>query len=633
MDIENLTPAERIGIGSELSDKFSDYESDRAPHEKVWQQCLAFLIGKHWIKWTDKTKTYSVLVNEEDESGNKLTLLKSNLLLSPFKTVVGKLNSIQPILNVLPDESYDEANIDSAKLSDIILKAQWRDLLMRQKMLQKDVIRLCFGYSFLEPYFDPTAGKEIPTEEGEEKKMTGESAVNVLSPFDVYLPNVTANYLIRDCFIAHVKSVDYVFEKYGVVVKAQENLELSPNQNLLNFLVGEATPKKIKNSVMLLEYFELPTDAYPKGRRVALVDKTPVGITELPAEYKRGDSYVLPIRKFDYFQIPLTIYAQGIIEPAISPMKAYNYAISVIKEHMQKMKGKLWTNQDIETEWNDVIGQTIKGTNAQGGAPAGYISPMALPQHYFSDLARIRQDIQDAMNVHDVSMSKTPTGVKSGKAINSLQRGDDEPLSPILQLDEEELAIVGDVLLNIVQNEYSEERLISTVGLNLSYELRQFMQQRDSNKFTGSKDISNKRRVTVQLGSGLPLSLVERQNRLMGLRQLGVKQLMDDDTFLKAMGMGQISEEFKNLDIIAQETENQNMAQGIWELVHEFDNHVIHIKVINDFCKRPSFDKFSKETKNMFTTHRFLHTQSLQRQMIKAQGQMPEGALGGEGGK
>ncbi len=622
MDIEQLEQGEKIKIGSELSDKFSDYDADRKPHESIWQQCLAFLMSKQHIKWDEHDQKFTDITKYD----TKFRLLTTNLLLSPFKTVVGKLNSIQPILNVLADESYDERNISGAKLSDIILKILWRDTLMRQKMMQKDIIRLTFGYSFLEPYFDPTKGKQLPDKD----KKTGEACVDVLSPFDVWLPNVTANYQIRDCFIGRVRSVDYVRNKYHIEVKPQENLELSSSQNMLSLLLGEKTPKKIKNSVMLLEYFELPTDAYPSGRRVALVDKNPVAISPLPDEYKHNDDYFLPIRKFDFFTMPLTIYAQGIIEPAISPQREYNYTTSVIKEHIKKLKGKVWATSDLKTEINDVVGQLLKiDPTGTAGTPIGYLSPPPIPNHFFQDLARIRQDIQDVMNVHDVSMAKVPSGVKAGKAILALKQSDDEPLSPILQLDEEELAIVGDVLLNIAQNEYKEPRLISKIGLNLSYEARQFLSQTGKNEYT-NEDIDCKRRVTVQLGSGLPFSKVARQEYIASLRQMGVRQLQDDDTFLRMLDLGQISEEFKNLDVLAQETENEEMARGIIAVVHEYDNHQVHLKVLDDFCKRPSFDGFPKDIQNIFITHRHFHQGSLQRQIenAKKQGLIP--AEGGE---
>jgi len=625
--LDEMLDADKTVLVSEIKEKYQSFKDERTPHEKIWQQNLAFLLGKHWLKWDSVSNTYSdVTQNNTLLKKRKNSIrLTSNLILPGFRLLHAKLAKIKPILNVVPERSMDERNISAAQVGDVVLKAIWRDLKMQQILQYRDILRLCFGYAFLEPYLNVEKG-DVVDEEG---VRTGEVDCDVLSPFDVYLPKVELNSGINCLIKAKIRSVDYINQKYDADVKEDMELEVSSVQNQINALMGKSELVKPKGRALLLEYWEEESKSYPDGRLVAIANERLLSNDVIPPEYKGR----IGIRKFDFFQVPLSIYTQGCVEQAISPQKEYNYSISNIVEFMKRMtKGKIKvpTGAQMITEYDDENGQILK-FNPQGGQGPEQMPLASIPGYVFRDLQRKKIDLQDIIGMHDVSMAKPPKGVKSGKAIFFLQEQDDTQLGPILARDEEELAVVGEMFLDIVEKYYTEPRLLSTVGLNLSYEAKQFLSTWGKDEYDSSDIVMTKggRRVIVQLGSGLPLSKGARDEYIMNLWNMGIIQ--DPDQFMKLIDLGEITQEFKSIDILAAETENQEMAKGIIHTVHNYDNHQVHIKVLNDFRKRPSFEKFPAATKNLFETHAKGHQEAFKKELenLKASGVQPPAGGGG----
>lgn len=621
MEIEKMLEVDKTTLVSEVKEKYQTFKEERTPHEQVWQQNLAFLLGKQWLKWNSVSNTYSDVTQNNTllKKRKNSVRLVSNLILPGFRLLHAKLAKIKPILNVVPERSMDERNISAAQVGDVVLKALWRDLKMQQILQYRDILRLCFGYAFLEPYLNVEKGDTVD----DDGAKTGEVDCDVLSPFDVYLPKVEINSEITCLIKAKIHSVDYINQKYDSEVKEDAELEVSSVQNQINSLLGKSGVSNPKNSALLLEYWETPSKSYPEGRLIAIANEELLSSDVIPPEYKGQ----IPIRKFDFFQVPLSIYTQGCVEQAISPQKEYNYSISNIVEFMKRMtKGKIKVpiGAQMITEYDDENGQILK-YNPQGGASPEQMQLSSIPGYVFMDLQRKKLDLQDIIGMHDVSQSKPPKGVRSGKAIFFLQQQDDTQLGPILARDEEELSIIGEMFLDIVEKYYTEPRLLSTVGLNLSYEAKQFLSTWGKDEYDSGDIAMTKggRRVIVQLGSGLPLNKGARDEYIMNLWNMGIIQ--DPDQFMKLVDLGDITQEFKSIDILAAETENQEMAKGIIHTVHNYDNHQVHLKTLNDFRKRPSFEKFPKTVTDLFEAHAKGHQDAFRKELenLKASGVQP----------
>ncbi len=589
-----------------ITDQREDIKKNRLVFERQWLINLAFLFGRHYFTIEKKPisgldeRIYWELKNMERK---KKTRRVANYILPLFRSLLSRMLRMKANVNVEATTNA-ERDRDSAKVGNEVAEDFWQNCNKHNPKLVQDsagmmlVLKQLFGYllsmgnGFLHPYFNPKArvkvymnDKVIPDSD------VGAVEVDVIHPFDMFWDPMK-RYVIRQ----RTMDVDEIKEKYGKDAQP-EKLELDDYaQRLINMMEGSYAPT-IENSAKIYEKWIFPNKEFKKGRWQVCTKSKMLKDVDLPKEYNGK----LPFVKFDYMDmlIGAVPYAQGMIEQLISLQEEYNYTITRLAGYKKWMAGKVMIprKSKISSKWDDECGQLLF-YNSGFGKPE-YQSPPAPPAYLGNDLLRIRRDMEDIAGVHDTSLGRVPSNVKSGKAIEDLQELDTSQLAPQLMSLEQKLSYFMEMVLEIMEQKYSEGRFMEITGDLYSQEIK---------SFKGS-DLVGNRRVSISLGSNLPHNKEARQDFILELEKRG---FISKGKAKELLEFGDIEGVYHSLDETLQKEEIERMLKDGYEVtVEPWDDHPVHLKILTNFMKSSEFMEQPEELKKKLIEHMQQHQQQL----------------------
>jgi len=321
----------------------------------------------------------------------------------------------------------------------------------------------------------------------------------------------------------------------------------------------------------------------------------------LPPECKNR----IPIYEFRYQDLGFSAQGQGAIEQVIDLQQDYNFTISRISQHKKLMTGKILTpkNANLSVKHDDVVGQIIY--YAQGLKPTMEPAP-PVPQYYFQEIARIREDMENMMNSHDASMGQTPGQVRSGIGITNLANRDEAQIAPELIMCEQKLGFFAESVLDIIQQNYTERRLLKISGEDLAFEIKSFI----------GSDLFGQKRVQIKMGSNFPLDKTERTQYILMLKNEG---FISAEKAKELLEFTDIDGAFKSLDETAAKQDILNLIEGNMEVIAEpYEDHTIFLKVINDFMKGSIYARLPANVRQRILEWQAQHQEMLLREQRAA---------------
>jgi hypothetical protein len=597
--------------------RVKDVQTQRASYEKQWLINVAFLFGKQYF--TVEKKPLSGLDERivwelKSLERKKKTRCIANYILPLYRSLLARLLMMKANINVEP-LTRSVRDIDSAKVAQEVLEDFWLCVNKNNAVLSQDsasmlgVLTKLFSYllvvgqGFLKPYFNPKAMANVSFD----NPMTGEKEIDAyeVGQVEVEVIHAFEGYFdpMKRWFIQKkVMDVDQVQDLYGVEVEKEDIGQTEVEKQLVTLLEqGTDTKTKYENACEVYEMYELPSGKYPQGRFVIGTGKKLILDTVLPEEYNGR----IPVFKFNYLDFILAPYPQGMVEQIVGLQEEYNFTVSRLKEYKKWFAGKLKVpkNCKLESKYDDEVGQIIRYDPAFG--EPHFESPPAPPQFLMEEVERIRRDMEDISSVHDTSMGRIPDQAKSGIAIENLTSLDNSQLMPVLTHIEQQLGFFCEMVLDIVEKRYTEERLLNITGDTLSAQVKTFR----------GEQVKGNRRVKISLGSGMPQSKEMRQQLIMTLVKEGY---ITKEKGLELLEFGDLEGLYVNVDETAQKGEIQSMIDGQEVMVNDWDNHTAHLKVLDDFLKSEQMKKTDPQALQLVLMHRQQHQQALTNEMQTA---------------
>jgi len=608
------------GIVGIVNQRKRDIATQRAPYEKQWLTALAFLYGKHYFSVERRAvsdiedRIIWELKNLERE---KKTRRIVNYIRPLYRSQLSRMLKLKSHVTVEPGTNT-KRDIDNARVSREVLEDFWLTVNRKNPQLRNNtpsmllVLKKLFSYmlavgnGYLKPVFNPAATSKTVLNGQIVSGQIGEIEVEVLHPFEVYMDRMQ-----RFCIQSSIMDVEQIRKRYGVKVAA-ESVSLSEGEKqLLNLLEG-SDPEKYENAALINQMYEIPSEQYPDGRIVIATSNRTLIEGKLPDDYGGA----LPFFGFTFFDMLMSPFGEGMIDQLIDLQQDYNYTVSRISAYKKWFAGKVKVpkNCNLQTKFNDEIGQLLIYDAAYG--EPHFESPPSPPAFLFEEIVRIRRDMEDLSAVHDSSLGRVPGQVKSGVAIAELSEADDTQLGPVLLDIEMKLANFGEMVLHMMSKRYTEPRLLSIAGDNMGPEIRTFI---------GTDLADGNRRITVTLGSGLPLSRGARQEFIMSLYD---RKIISREKVIEVMEFGNLEEVFHPIDESAAKMENSEMLKGAaYYEPQQWEEHTIHLKTHLDVMKGHDFKSVSGVTREMFTAHVDGHRQFLLEEQ-RAQQAVAQGAAG-----
>jgi hypothetical protein len=223
------------------------------------------------------------------------------------------------------------------------------------------------------------------------------------------------------------------------------------------------------------------------------------------------------------------------------------------------------------------------------------------------ELGSLQMD--DIFGIHDVSKGQVPSGVSSGVALNILKDADDSRLGLIKIEMELGHATLGKMVLDIVKLFVKEPRIFRSIsGEERESEVIDFM----------GTDLTW-RNVRVEMGA--KQNRLAKQQSAIELLQYGGLELFDTiearRALFSAAGMKDASIVMSNVHERRAEFENAQLRRMEQPYITDYQNHEIHLKVLEDWMNSLEFDKEPDQVKRLALMHRMEHQQQLQMQMMQ----------------
>lgn len=519
-------------------------------------------------------------------------------------------------------------------------------------------------------------GDPYDLEREPEQVRTGELVFNVVDPMSVrYNPEATSEDDADEMFIAKSWPIRKACQVYGLDENEITNTGGSASDerdDLENFLssvtagapdpfntqaqqVGSSQDEGIGQRVLVMRYYAKQDDDHPEGRHWITVGGKKVWPLKGDKEFPEGEAplpfgFWPPLVPIVDTPIPGQPQGIGLLGQVVPINEQINYHDGKIGEYhtTMAMGGVIWvapadrgitiTSEPGQVKVSKAYGETGKHPMREKleGLPAGV----------YAERQVLEGKLRTVAGLSGVDMAQKPEGVTAGRAFLVLQEASDAPYMPTLNAIEEALCEIGRRQLVIVQQRYTEERVIKIRGGKGKWEFR---------SFRGS-DLRDGMDVRVQTGSMYPWSKsAQWDTKLSVLQALPQLVLKPDGTIDKQQlnryldsgvpGMQAFESEedpdlieierehamFEAYDPMSPDGSNQLPQLGFWQ------NLPIHQKYHFEFLKkdRARFERWSAAAQEAFIEHCRLTTEAVDQiaaSMVQPPGGGQPGAQPAAGG-
>ena len=670
-----LKPVSQLSTAADLRRKMDSLRTGRQRQERQWKLNLAFLRGNQYSYWNPSAKRIESLPTEDGEKPRYRVRIVSNQISIGVQSVVSKMIKTKPIWGATPGQVGDKA-VKAAQFAEDLLEDWWRKLGMSDKYEEAVTWSQLADNGYLKASWDPYAATEMRflmdphgqpvTDPGvaeeyksqlevqnidpktmEKVAYMGDLKVESMSPFDVYLdPNAKSVPDAKWVICAHHLEPDEIEIRWPTAKKLKivpDKVAAAPDEALPSqgsqLGGGERTLKTV-----YIGYFK-KTPQIPNGRYVAFIEnpdtiledeKWPYPINELPIVQIRG------------IRIPGGTINDSVTTHALPIQKQINRLLSQITEYTNMViKPRVWApvnslRQRLTTEPGAVYEYTPVGNHK----PEIEQLP-SIPPYVFQFLGELSGRLKEVFGLTEVTEGQLPPNLEAADAIDLLQEMATDRFAPAIIANENALARLGQFMLALAQEYYTEPRLLTVRGLGGMSSLKSFV----------AADFAGDLTVHVEAGSSMPRTRAARRKQVekfveMGLikpesmwkyydiadvKDLAVQFARDEDAALREndkmlVGTPLNPEEVQKTMAAVNQGMNPETGQPLGpnddpqSLLMKAsvtprisDNMTVHMDKHKDTINAPEFDSFSSEVRQRFLMH-----YELTLQMFRSMPQLPE---------
>jgi hypothetical protein len=641
---------EEIALVSHIREKIDSCRqgSSRITQEGIAFTNTAYLLGYDGVVYDTSVRQFKNVDPKRKLSRNRF---KINKILPTVQNRLARLTQSPPKYDVKPKSNSSEDK-DAARLGLQVIE----DIFSKQNFPEKQQeVLMCAmqgGVAYLQGIWDPTLGAPMTDpESGEIVGYEGDVRIEVLNMLEVF-PDPLAKSLDDAQWVikAKVRKLDYFKERYGdrgLAVKEEDVWLLSSIYDLksngmstgMSSGGGNQTSAQMKNSAIELVYYEKRSKEHPNGRMVVCGSGILLEDKELPI----GE---FDIVKFDDVLIGGRYHSEAIITHLRPIQDQYNILRTKCADWVKQTlagkyivaKGAGLSQESLNNQTEVIEANAVPGWN---GPVVTQLMTPAIPQWVYEDLKVLDQEFDFVSGINEVSRGVTPGSSMPFRGLALLAEQDQTRISTQTKRNEVGYSRIGCVVLKYVGKNYVMPRLLKTAGDGLEYAVKEFQ---------GSQ-LHENYDVVVVPDSTVPSSKTLKRQDIINLYQMGLLGNPQDPKLqakvLKIMEYGDVAEVWKEQALDEQQVKKaiDSIEQGQMPnpIGHEWDNHEVFIRSLNEYRKTDKFDDLSEQQKQMFTLVSEWHVQALvnlnnpqipQQQlmaqhMVNTMQQMKGGSMGG----
>lgn len=666
--LEYNAPEDEKARVKAIVDKYEEGKRSKETYERTWFINGAFVVGHHYVSWNDLKSLFEVPVRM---SPFKIRLVV-NIVLAYFRRTKARLTGAKPGVWVRP-ASTDEKDVERARIQEKVLDYEL-ERLGHQERLKEGVGWMleasCWFYYLRwnpyagpplfqeEPVIDPETGQpqldpetqepitqQVPlTDQFGRQLHRGENELEIVSPYEIVGDPRSKSpedspWLIR----AGVKTTTWIRDNYpekGKFVKGKKEYVNTFYEQRLRNTVGiageEASANEQDDSAVVYEYWEQPTVKYPEGRNVVTADGIELFSGPNPYRHKK-----IPLIMVGEVMIPGRFWPMSMIEQIIPLQRNYNRGRSQEVENRTlhgRPKMLVPTVCKVRQDAFDAEpGEKISYQIGPRGEKPELMAPQSTAQATSQEIAQTMADIQEVSSWHEVSRGILPSANIPGVGIEKLQVADDTSLGETAGNIDIGIVKLCKMILHNCAQFWEEDRLVRAGG-----EAARMMAM----NVTGSDLIGDDPGADYYDVQIMPQSTIlkDKAKQREDVQAMIEMQVLDPmihrEKILKMLDVANIDEIFADdhLDEVRAQQENEMMERGQFPTPRDFENHAIHLKIIDRFRKTERYRRLDPQIQVLFDTHAQLHVQEAikvmtQKAMATASAHAPlNGAPGEEEG-
>jgi hypothetical protein len=636
----------RINVESTTSlNKLAEQSrSIRSRYEPQWYMNLAFFLGDQWVFWNRGRLDKPVIPRHR-------ILLTENRIMPVVLTRLARKTKQRPTWTCTPNSPSD-SDVDGAELATTVVEAKYREFNMQDKLFTALGWADICSAGFWKTTWDSTLGEKVTVVvddqgqpiQGQDGRIMradqippalmqmqrmqtktiseGEVVVETRSPFEI-LPDPLGS-SIEDCewIIEEViQSEDYVKDHYGVTMTGDTEVSAGPadSRYFPSFQQGGSSSYK---GVKVRELWMKPSATFEKGKRVVWAKDKILLSEDNPYE-------CLPYVMFKGAPIPGRFWPSSIVEQLREPQIELNKIKSQIRENAQRIGNpSLLRDRFSNTRYSGVPGEDVMYDSSNPNSIPRYLEPPNMPPYVIEEIDRIENAIQEISGQHEVTGAQVPAGVTAASAINLLLEQDDTRLGPTISEMETQLGYAGRMVLELIAEYYTEERMLKVTGPDSNYDFVSFK----------GEMLHGNTAVEVQAGSSFPSSKAAKQAAIGQYLTLFLQNGMqlDPRTMRRLVRDYQVGglEAFvqdTSRDIAQVNREHRLMYLGQPLPINTYDDDDIHIAEHMDQMKSSKFFRADSNIQAIMLAHLQLHQQRVavkqQQAMEQQQAAMDQAAV------
>jgi hypothetical protein len=644
-----------------------------------WQRNHLMLDGMQWLVYDSSVATGGLWKRLDVSRQNEfIPRPTTNLLFDVYQTLKSYLIKTKPRSSVFPNTELYQDKM-AAKVAELCLEANWAKLKEQQNYEYAAACLVTYGTVFKKSYWDtselvmskvprmtqmpktdPATGMVVGMEEVQATDPStgdplfdtiplGDVNTDVVEPYRICLDPIASDiHKARWIMEYSIQPLAWIKEIYGKdaqsnpgytglaeTVEEEPNLQgslkrfyqLKQSSGLKQRIEGGtslgSTEEHLTNSAVVKEYYERPSRQFPNGRMVVVANGKCLYAGDSPyIGPELGDWH--PYSECRWELVPGRFWGKSALDAASELQKRLNSIDSVIiltRKTMAIPQKLIPTSSGIAPgTWTGRPGQEIPYRDA-GGAKPELLPAMEVGQSIFVERKQVSDDMKTITGAIDVLKGENPGNVTAASALEMLYEVGMGKLFPIL--DRWKAFVENDQKkqLKTIAKFYKEPR---PDFIRLLQQKNKELPAAAINKFIGS-DLYDNCNVSVEAGSNVTKLQAAKKQELREAAQSGVLNLADPRNrrkYLEDMGIQGYDSDI-GPDQKRQEWENsllddlQNNPNNK-PVVLDWDNHPIHMQVLEQRMKEPSWMELPFEIQQAYMQHRMEHEQK-QQQMMQMQ--------------
>jgi hypothetical protein len=598
---------------------------ERLYFELKWQLNMAFIEGEQYqyiSNITNDLVEYPKMLKAQEREAY-------NHILPIWTTRLAKLSRLNQIFKARP-ASNDSDDINNAHITTMILQKWSNDNELNKAQTNANAWMEATGTAVWKNIWNTNKGKKLGLAEDGSYIREGNVENVVCSPFEIF-PDSSYNSDVEYCkSIIHARAVDidYIYDNFGVDLPG-ERLNVFASglhviQNLNNQLKGSDTKKK-DDVIMLYEFYEIPTKAYPDGRFLICCDNHNKLLYEGELPYINSDynNRELPFKIQRSIIRPGYFWGKSIIDSLIPVQRRYNAIKNRMTEYLASVAvgvtivdATTAENNNLETE-GIAPGDIIIYDKSDNTQIPTYMQAPPLPNEFFNQENADLANFTKMSGVSEISRdSSAPTGIESGKALTVLNEQDETRISLTARQVQDCMLGVAKQTAYLYKQFADNQRLLRIVGKGDAVKLLHW----DKNTITADD-------IIIEGLARISETLTQKRNMIIELINIGLfrdeQGRIDDSAILEKLEFGDadVSLDSKRLQKIKSNEQNIKMSVGQPQPVEFYELHAVAVDTHVEYMLSAEFETLEEPIKELFKKHIAEHIQYIQRQAIQQQEQ------------